>query len=145
MTAGRNRAGGAVGIGVGGIAVRIGRRRRGLLRLHRPARLIANIAGRPQIVGETKRAVAFTERGHLERILRAAGAGAGNRLDPHNFEAFLHRTGFQACDFGLGPPRLPLGGLEKPAPAACQRYKDEGADEIQTNSTRHPRTLGEFI
>ena len=58
--------------------------------------------------------------------------------------AFLDRAGFQACDFGLGPPRFALG-LEKSTAAACQRNKDEGADEIQTNSARHPRKFGEFI
>ena len=77
--------------------------------------------------------------------MRTADAGAGNRLDPHDFKGFLDRAGFQACDLGLGPPRLALGGLEKSAAAACQRDKDEGADEVQTNSTRHPRNFGEFI
>jgi len=51
----------------------------------------------------------------------------------------MARAGFQACDLGLGPPRFALGGLKKSATATCQRNKDEGADEIQTNSARHPR------
>ena len=89
-------------------------------------------------------AVAVAERCDLERILRAAHAGAGNRLDPHHLKAFLDRAGFQACELGLGPPRLALGG-EESAAAACQRYKDEGADEVQTNSARHPRKFDQFI
>ena len=47
-------------------------------------------------------------------------------------------------DFGLGTPRFALGGLEKSAAATRQRDEDDGADEIQTNSTRHPRTFGEL-
>jgi hypothetical protein len=79
------------------------------------------------------------------RKLGAAGAGAGNRVDPDHFRAFLHRAGFQACDLGLGPPWFALGGLKKSAAAARQRNKDEGADEIQTNSARHGGTFDEFI
>jgi hypothetical protein len=54
----------------------------------------------------------------------------------------FHRARFQACDFGLGPPRFALRGLKKTATATRQRDKDEGADEIQTNSARHPRRFG---
>ena len=41
--------------------------------------------------------------------------------------------------FGLGPPRFALGRLKKSAAATRQGDKDKGADEIQTNSTRHAR------
>ena len=112
----------------------------------RPARLIADGAGRPQIlVGKSERAAAFAKGRDLERKLRAANAGARNRVDPDQFGGLLDRAGFQACDFGLGPPRFALLGLKKSATTARQRNKDEGADEIQTNSARHARNLNEFI
>jgi hypothetical protein len=72
-------------------------------------------------------------------------AGAGNRVDPDQFGVLLDGAGLQAGDFGLGPPRFALRGLKKSTAAARQRDKDEGADEIQTNSARHPRTFDEFI
>jgi hypothetical protein len=57
----------------------------------------------------------------------------------------VHHPGFEACDLGLAPPGFPLGGLKETATTPCQRNEDEGADEIQTNSARHPRTFDEFI
>ncbi len=124
--------------------IRSPRRRRSRL-ADRPARLIADIGGRPQIlVGETERAAAFTERRDLEGKFRAANAGARNRAHPHQFGVLLDGAGLQACDLGLGPPWLTLFG-EKSATAARQRDKDEGADEIQTNSARHAENFNEFI
>src|SRR5207302_7758987 len=94
---------------------------------------------RPQIIiGKTERASAFAKRCDLERIIGTAHAGTRDRIDADDFAAFLDRAGFQARDFGLGPPRLAFGG-EKSAAAASQRDKDKGADEIQANSARHPR------
>ena len=87
--------------------------------------------------------VAFANRCDLERELRPAGARARNRVDPDQFGTFFDRARFQAGGFGLGPPRFALG-LEKAAAATRQRDKDDGADEIQTNSTRHGRRFGEF-
>ena len=112
----------------------------------RPARLIADGAGRPQIiVGKAETAVALAEGCDLERKLRAANTWARNRVDPDQIGVLFHRAGLQACDFGLGPPRFALLGLKKSATATRQRNKDEGADEIQTNSARHPRNFNEFI
>jgi hypothetical protein len=124
-----------------GIGLRCGGRRRP----DRPARLVADIAGRPQLVGETETRAALAEGRDFQRKLRATGAGTGNRVNPDQFGGLLDRTGLQACDLGLGPPRFTLGGLKQSAAATRQGDKDEGADEIQTNSTRHPRTFGEFI
>ena len=101
--------------------------------------------GRRSFVGKAETAAAFAERCDLERKLRAADAGARNRVDPDQFRALLDRAGLQASDFGLGPPWLALRELKKSAAATRQRDKDEGADEIQTNSARHPRRLVEFI
>src|SRR6185369_8887289 len=103
-----------------------------------PAWLIADWSGRPQIVSKAERPRTFAKGCHFQRVFRTAHAGAGDRLDADALGAFLDRAGFQACDFGLGSPRFALG-LEKPPAAARQRNKDEGADEIQTNSTRHAR------
>ena len=105
----------------------------------RPTGLVADIAGRPQaFVGKTEAADVFTKRRDLERVFRATNAGAGNRADTDPLRGLLDRAGFQASDFGLGPPGRALGGLKESAAAARQRYEDEGADEIQTNSARHP-------
>ena len=109
------------------------RRSGGRRRPDRPARLVADAAGRPQFIGKAKTGAAFAERGDFERELRATGAGAGNRLDPDQFRAFLDRTGFQACDLGLGPPRFALGGLKNPRP--------QPAKETRTKEpTRYKRT-----
>jgi len=84
----------------------------------RPARLIADIAGRPQIViGKTEAAAAFIKCRDLERKLRAANPGARNRVDPDQIGVLFHRAGLQACNLGLGPPRFALRGLKKPATA----------------------------
>src|SRR5215207_2676518 len=82
----------------------------------RPARLIADISGRPQaFVGKTEAGDVFAERRHFQRIFRAAHTGTGDRVDPDQFRALLDRTGLQASDFGLGTPRFALGGLKKSA------------------------------
>ena len=110
--------------------------------------VVPEVDGKPApgyVVGKTKRTGAFAECRDLERILRAANSGAGNRADPDQIGVFLDGAGLQAGDFGLGPPRFALRGLKKSTAAARQRDKDEGADEIQTNSARHPRTFDEFI
>jgi hypothetical protein len=110
-----------------------------------PARLIANVSGRPgYVVGKAEAAAAFAERRDLERIFRAANSGARNRADPDQFGILFDGAGLQARNFRLGPPRFALRG-KKSAAAARQRDKDKGADEIQTNSARHPRTFNEFI
>jgi hypothetical protein len=143
-----NRPPGRRPIGLPHDDIGISRRRRGSLRRRRdrPARLIADVCGRAEtVVGKTETAAAFAERGDLERILRAADAGAGNRVDPDQIGVFLDGAGLQAGDFGLGPPWFALRGLKKSAAAARQRDKDEGADEIQTNSARHARRFDEFI
>src|SRR3982075_2392848 len=112
---------------------------------HRPTRLIADVRRRAQVIGKSKTAAAFAKRCALERILRAATPRTRNRTDPDQFGAFPDRARLQARDFGLGPPRFALRGLKKSTPPAGQRDKDEGADQIQTNSTRHPRRFDEFI
>src|SRR3954452_19674189 len=84
----------------------------------RPARLVADTAGRPQFISKTKAAAAFAERCDLERVFGAADAGAGNRLHPDQVRGFLDGAGLEARDLGLGPPRFALGGLKKPAAAA---------------------------
>jgi len=134
----------AVGLPHDGVGIR---RRRGGRRLRDgPARLSADACGRAEaVVGKTEAAAAFAERRDLERILRATDAGAGNRVDPDQIGVLLDGAGLEAGDFGLGPPRFALRGLKKSTAAARQRDKDEGADEIQTNSARHPRTFDEFI
>ena len=62
--------------------------------------------------------LAFTEGSDLERIFRAADPGTRNRVDPDQFGVFFHRSGLQACQFGLSPPRFALRGLKKSAAAA---------------------------
>jgi hypothetical protein len=110
-----------------------------------PARLITDRGRRAKVVvGKAEAGGVFAERGNLERKICATRAGAGNRIDPDEIRAFLDGAGFQACDFGLGPPRLALLG-KKSAAAPRQRYKDEGADEIPTNSARHAENFNEFI
>src|SRR6185437_94658 len=126
-----------------------GRVRRGLLRRwrlrDRPARLIADRCGWPQIIiGKTEMAVVLVEHRDLERKFGTADTGPGDRVDPDNACTFLDRAGFQTRDFGLGPPWCALFGLKQTATATRKRNKDHGADEIQTNSTRHPRNFNEF-
>ena len=104
----------------------------------RPRRLIANACGRPEaVVGKTEAAAAFAERRDLERILRAANAGAGNRVDPDQIGILLDGAGLQAGDFGLGPPRFAFRGLKKstPQPANETRTKEP------TRYKRTPRTI----
>src|ERR1700744_3030021 len=123
----------------------MGRRGRRGLR-DRPARLVADGRRRPQVVvGKTETAAALAEGRDLERELGAANAGTRNRVDPDQVRALSYRARFEARDFSLGPPRLALLGLKKSATATRQRNKDEGADEIQTNSARHTRNFNEFI
>jgi hypothetical protein len=106
---------------------------------------IADRRRRPQIViGKTVHRRALAERCDLQRKLGAAHAGPRDRLDADDLGGFLDRAGFQAGDLGLGTPRFALGGLKKSAAATRQRDKDDGADEIQTNSTRHPPTFDEL-
>src|SRR3569833_2219651 len=85
------------------------------------------------------RAIGFPESGDLQRKFRAADSGAGNRTDAHYFCAFLDFPGLQTCLFRLGSPGLALRGLKKTTAATRQRDEGKGADEIQTNSTRHAR------
>ena len=83
---------------------------------NRPARLIADIAGRPQaFVGKAETGDVVAERRHFQRIFRAAHAGTGDRVDPDQVRALLDRAGLQASDFGLGTPWFALGGLKKSA------------------------------
>jgi hypothetical protein len=112
---------------------------------NRPAWLISNVRRRPQIVDETQAAAKFAEGRDLERIRRTTDPGTRDRANSHQLGVLLDRAGLQAREFGLGPPRFTLGGLKKSAAAACQRDKDEGADEIQANSARHPRNFDQFI
>src|SRR4030088_1551303 len=112
---------------------------------HRPTRLIADVRRRAQVVGKSKTAAAFAERCDLERILRAANPWTRNRADPDQFGTLFDRAGLQARNFGLGPPRFALSGLKKSATATRQRDKDEGADQTQIYSARHPRRFDDFI
>src|SRR3954463_6278609 len=114
--------------------IRRGRARR---RRHRPARRVATVGRWPQFtVRKTERAAAFPKRGNLERIFRAANARPGNRIDPDQIGILPDSARLQARAPGPGAPRLALLGLEESTAASRQRDKDEGADEIQTNSAR---------
>ena len=87
---------------------------------------------------------AFAERCNLERIVRAADPRARNRTDPHQLGTLFDHAGFQASNLSLGSPWFALR-RKKSTAAARQRDKDEGADEVQTNSARHPRRFDEYI
>ena len=75
---------------------------------------------------------------------------AFDRIGEENAFAVLARAtqlaaqGRDILNLGLGPPRRALLG-EKSATATRQRDKDEGADEIPTNSARHAQNFNEFI
>src|SRR5262249_9136290 len=89
---------------------------------------------------KAKGLAALAECRDLEREFRAARPGTRDRVDAHEVRPFPHCSGFQTSDFGLGPPGFTLG-LEEPATATCQRNEDDGADNIQTNPTRHARQI----
>jgi len=97
-----------------------------------------------QIEGQNIRIETPRNCASLDCVTIVAPGLSNKPIKLNNIKGFLHRAGFQACDFRLGPPRFSLG-LEKSTAAASQRNKDKGADEIQTNSARHPRKFGEFI
>jgi hypothetical protein len=112
---------------------------------NRPTRLIADRRrGTKILIGKTEITCAFAERRNLQREIRPANAGTRNRADPHEIGAFPDAAGFQASDFRLSAPRLALLG-KKSATTPRKRDKDEGADEIQTNSARHAGKFDEFI
>src|SRR5688572_27170146 len=91
-------------------------RRCGRCARDRPARLVADISGGPKaLIGKTEAWAALAECRHLERVFRAARAGAGYRADPDQFGRLLDRAGLQTSNFGLGSPRFALGGLKKSA------------------------------
>ena len=124
---------------------RIGRPRISGLR-HRPARLVADAAGRTRaFVGKTISRVRLAECGNLQRKLGTADAGTRNRLDAHDLGVLFHCARLQARDLGLGAPRFALGGLKKPAAATRKRDKDDRADKMQTNSALHRATFDDFI
>jgi hypothetical protein len=108
----------------------------------RPARLIADAAGRTQIIGIAEAAHPFAEGRHFQRKFSAAGTRTGNRVNADEISGLLDRTGFQARLLCLGPPGFTFRGHETTA-ATRQRNEDKGADYEPTNSTRHPRTFTE--
>ena len=108
----------------------------------RPARLIADAAGRTQVVGVTEAAHRLAECRHFQREFSTARARAGNRIDADEIGSLLGRTGFQARLLRLSPPGFAFGGHETAA-ATRQRNEDKGADYEPTNSTRHPRKFTE--
>src|SRR6185437_13065036 len=87
---------------------------------YRPARLVADIGRRPQIlVGKAVSRARLAERRNLQRKFGAADARPRDRIDPDHIGALFHRARFQASDFGLGPPWFALGGLKESAAATC--------------------------
>jgi len=112
-------------------------------RRNRPARRIADVCGRPQIVGEAEAAATFAERLDLSRIFRAADPGPLEIGLIRTNSALLSPRGLQARDFGLARhgSRSAVKNPRRQPPARRGR----GADEIQTNSARHPRRFDEFI
>jgi hypothetical protein len=110
-------------------------------RITRPARLrgaARDRAGRTHLARIAQRS-ALTQRRDPQRKIGPAHAGPADRLDAHYAGAFLDRARVDALRLGLLPPRLALG--KHVAAAATREHaedaKDDGADEIPTNSPRH--------
>ncbi len=98
-------------------------------------------AGRTQLIGKADRC-AFADCGDLHGKIRAADAGAGNRLDAGERRAFLHLPRLEAGDLRLMPPRVAL--REHDLAAGSETEDDEGADEIPGHSARHARRMREI-
>jgi hypothetical protein len=106
----------------------------------RPARLSADGGRRAQLSSAKPKLLlaspmAATFSGYRRRTDAGPEIGSTRTMSVLSFTApdFRHATLPR-------PPRLAFG-LEKAASATRKRNKDDGADEIQTNSARHARTV----
>src|SRR5262249_19563107 len=96
--------------------------------------------GRPRVIGKPQwRALA--EHRYPQRKIGPAHARTTDRADADDAFAFLDRARAEALDLGLVPPWLALGEEAAATRERTEQTKDDGADEIPTNSPRHGRRM----